>query len=524
MKTIKKLASIALALVMVLCLTAPALAANVTIKLPSNANEDTPDTVTETYKAYKIFNADVAGEEGNEDNTNSTFDHVAYSISDNSPFYDTVDGFAGIKLTEISEENGVKTYHVSVNDDFSAADFAAALRTVVTDEEFEGEVAATGEATLVKHTEENESGEKTYSFDYTDATLELGDGYFLIVGSLGSKAILDTVGQENVTITTKNDLPTIEKEAPVPEGVKIGDSIPYTITVNAKPGAAKYMVHDTMGKGLTYNGDVVVTVGGTVLDASNYTVETDPEDGCAFHLSFTQAYLDTITEATDIVLTYTATINNEATISVDTTTNKAKLDYGENGHTEDSEDTQTETPLYSFDLVKTTSDGTVLPGATFALYESADAETPIAFIQNGDTYRPATAEEITDETIDKTTTITAGNVTVMGLGNGTYYLEELEAPDGYNKVATRIPVEINGVNLTATIEDGKYKANVEDDPETEEDETWNNSGIQVVNLTGAELPSTGGIGTTIFYIAGGVLAVGAGILLVTKKRVGAKEE
>ena len=94
-------------------------------------------------------------------------------------------------------------------------------------------------------------------------------------------------------------------------------------------------------------------------------------------------------------------------------------------------------------------------------------------------------------------------MTISGLANGTYWLEETAAPAGYNMLESRQSITIEGANKNATVTEGVY---------TE-------GGVQVINEAGTVLPSTGGMGTTIFYTLGGVLVVGAAILLVTKKRV-----
>lgn len=516
MKNMKKLASLLLVLVMVFALAAPALATEVTIKLPAKG-DGTPANTTETYRAYKIFDADVAGENQNQDITDptgkgSTFDHVAYSISDNSPFYSTIRGFEGITLTELRETDGVKTYNVQVTDEFSAAALATALQALVNTPDFAGEPEET----------------KTATFEAA-AKMNLGEGYYLIVGSLGSNAILDTVGEGAVAITTKNNLPTIEKTTPVVEGKKIGDTVDYTITVHAKPGATNYVVHDTMGTGLTFNKDV--TIAGLEKDTDYTVVDEGLGDSCTFHVIFTKAYLDTIKADTNIVITYSATINADATLDVDTTTNKAHLSYGDNAHTEDTEEPKAETPLYSFDLVKTTSNNNadeaykLLAGAEFELQDKDGNVIPLVAVDEN-TYRPAILDGIeadpVNSRVDSIITNATSKITFTGFGKGTYYLEELVAPDGYNKLDTPAEVKIVDGNLTANI--SHVDAQGEGENAVPAYEKYDGGdGIHVVNYTGAELPSTGGIGTTLFYIVGGLLIVGAAVLLITKKRVNGEQ-
>lgn len=122
-------------------------------------------------------------------------------------------------------------------------------------------------------------------------------------------------------------------------------------------------------------------------------------------------------------------------------------------------------------------------------------------------YRVAKTDE--EKTIASITTDTTGRFTIEGLDSGTYYLIETEAPDGYNGLTNPIKVEIRS--------DGVINAESETDVRGVGE-------IKVLNQTGSELPSTGGTGTTIFYIIGSILVVGAGVLLITRRRMSAGDK
>ena len=153
-----------------------------------------------------------------------------------------------------------------------------------------------------------------------------------------------------------------------------------------------------------------------------------------------------------------------------------------------------------------TVEGNGLAGAKFTISKSENGTDPINLIKLTDatkpnTYRVAKADRATTA-ITEITTETTGKFTIQGLDSDTYYLTETKAPGGYNKLKDAVKITIAN--------DGTVKVGENTTTVTE---------VQIENKTGTKLPSTGGIGTTVFYVVGGILAVGAAVLLVTKKRM-----
>ena len=200
-----------------------------------------------------------------------------------------------------------------------------------------------------------------------------------------------------------------------------------------------------------------------------------------------------MTTDTDIVITYKVMVNEDAQ---ETNVNTGTLKYGDNQTV--TTDTTT-THVYKFQLVKDDNQKKVLTGAEFKLYDAQTNGNEIPVVKTADgKYRVALSTE-TGVVID------AGSPEISGLSNGTYWVEEIKAPDGYNKLEGRTSITITDANNMATIENGTYQS----------------GGLEVINQEGAVLPSTGGIGTTIFYIIGAILVIGAGVVLVTRRRMNA---
>ena len=195
-------------------------------------------------------------------------------------------------------------------------------------------------------------------------------------------------------------------------------------------------------------------------------------------------------------------VNREAYVAGEGNPNTAKLEFGEDHTT--AEDT-TKTYTFGIDLVKTDSQNKLIDGAQFKIYdtETDGNEVAVVLMEDGVTYRRARADETGVAIVVKD-----GQVRIDGLDNGTYYLEEIVTPQGYNKLASRQKFIISDGNLEAVFNEGNFSTG---------------SGVHVVNKSGTMLPETGGIGTTIFYILGGLLVFAAVVLMVTKKRMDSNE-
>lgn len=319
--------------------------------------------------------------------------------------------------------------------------------------------------------------------------------------SLGALCGLNTTNPD-ATIKEKNEKPEIKKEVQTSTGdwgdknnAKIGDTVEYKVEITVADGAQTYTVTDTMSTGLTFNsGSLKVTANDVVT--TDYTL-TPTTNG--FTLVLPETYVSTLTKGTTIIVTYNATLNKDAVIDGDGNTNEVKLGYGNHQNTVPSKVT---TKSYQFDLVKV--DGAtkkLLNGAEFKLYDAENGGSVIKVVPVAGGYRVANG----DETGAVDTIKVNGKVHISGLDKTTYWLEETKAPDGYNMLTERKPVSLtNGSNNT-----------------TLTSSTWSEAdhGVAVENNAGTVLPSTGGMGTTLFYVIGGGLMVAAVVLLVTKKRM-----
>lgn len=468
-KTFKKLFAALLAAALVLAMAVPAFAET---NAGTNGSITIDNAVSgETYTIYRMFKLDSYNAESN------TYSYTVESAWEN--FFKTGVGKDYITLT-----NG----HPTWTEGADAAAFAKAA-------------LAWAKTNNIGHTDQTSATSTNVTF----SNLKLG--YYLVDSSLGALCSLNTTNP-NAKIEEKNGQPTIDKKVKnhnndwVDENTaKIGDTVEFKIVVHVEAGAQSYKVTDTMEKGLSFDSKTLTVTcnGATATLNSDYSLELD-KNNTTFTLTFDDNYVaDKVGET--IVVTYTATLNENAVVAGNK--NSATLHYG-NKQTVNKETT---TYTYEFDLVKV--DGTtnkLLDGAEFKLYETKASDTALRFVKNVDgSYRVALDTESGENVTD--TIVVNGKVHISGLDKVNYWLDETHAPAGYNKLTERQEVKLSEGSQNATLETGAI--------------TWaeGNGGVVVKNNAGTVLPSTGGMGTTLFYVIGGGLMVAAVVLLVTKKRM-----
>ena len=472
-------------------------------------------TVNETYKAYKILDATYSG------------DAVAYTTK--SPAL-----FKGSPFTvaENADANGNYAVWVESGKESEALEWVKENHS-----KFSTEILPTSGA--------DDTGKATGA---VVVFKELDFGYYYITSSLGTTITVDSAVPDATVIDKNQKTTNPDKQEQIADGTwvyegsfaqytgdtptaSVGDTVNYRVVgtftqYQETEAITKLYFVDTMSDGLTANKDVAIKINGqTATGTVAYTQDDNGQWVTTIEIPTATVVTDETTGEKTITflynpnntyeITYSATINDKAIVD-GTEENTVELRFNENNEEHKIGEDKTEVKDYNITLTKqdaNTKDK--LAGAQFKLYAGKDTdgkgkdEVKLVLVPQvvadgatadpkygteesavNNVYRPAKQGETP---VDAIVTGKTGVIEIKGLKNGEYYFEETVAPKGYNK--------LQGLTEATTV-------------------TNANATITVDNNKGTELPSTGGIGTTIFYVVGGVLLVGAGVLLVTKKRAG----
>ena len=492
MKVIKKITAIMLSIMMVLGMCSVVGAADgITGKITIN------NAISgQTYKIYKMLNLESYDKDNN-----------LYSYKPENTEWDTFFRTGAGKDYVNINENGYVEWKTDTTD-AKAAELAQKALAYVSEKRINATDSkdVTGSSTTVEF-----------------SNLKLG--YYLIDSSAGTLCGLTTTNSE-ATIEEKNGAPTVEKKIDE-NGTKkemnyadIGDTITFETKINVKKGAYNYVLYDNMSAGFKlttintghHDYDIHIQkengeeLSNTRENNNDYTFEKLNDR--AFKVTISNDFLKKYeNEEYNLIVRYNAILTGDAVIN-DENTNKTYLTYGD--FNKETQPAETTTLTHQIPVLKYTGNvNNPLAGAKFKLYSTKDGTTPIELVQKTgqQNYRRALMSEA--EIITEITTDETGKFNIQGFKPGTYWLEESAAPKGYNKLAKRIEVKIGEYgNLTI---DGKDREN--NLPITQ---------VNVENRSGSLLPSTGGIGTTIFYIAGAFLVLISGVVLIAKKRTDSK--
>lgn len=475
MNKTRKLASLLLALVMVLGMVGSAMAATVT-----NETEH-------SYDAYQIF---------------------AGTQAENDVALGNVQWGSGVDSASLLEELKKLTAYETCN---SAADVAVVLAASADN----SETAKTFANIAAKHLSSTK-----VAIDAGATSVNLEAGYYLLVDSttLGeydakNAALLQVTNKGPITISKKYDVPEIDKIVDK-EDVNIGDTVTFTLTATMPDtfegyDSYKVVFHDTLSAGLDFVEDTVkVMIGDKDVSES---FDSNESNG-TLTISCDDILAEAVGATPDctIVVTYDAYLDDDAVIGSEGNPNEVYLEYSNdpNWNGEGDEPTgdtpEDEVKVYTWEIpvFKYTGTDTPLAGAGFTLYTDEACTKAVNLVATKDStiYKVCTQTECADHThVTEIVTGETGKFEIEGLEKGTYYLKETTTPAGYNTVA----------NTTVVI--GENGALTQNGEATDD--------VGILNQKGSTLPETGGIGTTLFYIAGTILVVGALVLMITKRRV-----
>ena len=534
MKALSKVLALILALSLVLGMSAAVWAAGTGSVTVENA------TVGEVYKIYKVFDLTYSGSGEASTGTeggDSPYNGVAYTYTKSGSadeFYTALTAAGSpFELTATSSDG---VYRVALKTGKTGADIAAFLKA--------------NESKLNAITASDKSGIDDAD-TATATTVKWGGldfGYYYITSSLGSTVTIDST-LKDVKVKDKNSVPSQDKKQAVgtaapasaagytdaDQNAQIGDTIWYQIEVTDGKGTdTAITISDTLSNGLTNKKDVKVYLlksgesTETEVTAASGTWNFDGEQSdSGFKIVFAAAYVDSLAEGDKLFLRYSAAVNGNAAADSDAKeeTNTSKIEYSN----QSAEDT-VKIITFKFQLDKVQNETysyADLKGARFELYRGTksdankvwftkgadDSGVPVLIVAGTGATAPVSGAfcdiRLTDHGEDTDPNcLNSSKVIFKGLDKAQYILHETEQPKGYNLADSDTAVA--GTQLVAidgTIVDTAEKIGADD-----------TAVISVINNSGTELPSTGGIGTTIFYVAGAVLVIVAGILLVSGKK------
>ena len=495
MKSTRKLASLLLALVMVFALAVTAFAQDVTVTGGTGSITISNAAKGETYAIYKLFKATVSADGKS----------IAYTgeIPESLKTYFAADANGYISATDAAK-----------NGENMSDGLKAALKT------WAKGTTATAAA---------ESDGSALNFK------ELAYGYYVVTTTQGEQVISVDSTMPDVTIVDKNSSTPkdLRKTADV-DDVSIGDTVTYTVrfkTSNYYGAGAdakeivSYTIVDTLPEFLTS-----VNVTSIIVDNDGDDATTDDQANVTAQFADKKINIKwydnnqfLYNNGATVTITYTAKVTDKAVIDGAGNANKVTVTWTtKDGNQPDPGKFEDEETIftYAIALKKVNNKGKALPDAVFEFpfYVKSTADADGAYIYAGTTAGEGLTNQIT--------TPENGVIIVKGVKTGSYEIKEVTAPAGYNKLTD--PVTVDAVKTSSTTthtivyldENGNVVDKAAKVTEVKVDiDTIAATPVVVVNKAGTELPSTGGMGTTVFYVLGAILVVGAGVLLVTKKRM-----